>query len=58
MKRLLAVASIILASEAVGFGQRSVEQTLIDLEQQWVKAARAGNGSAVALLLGDRFRGH
>lgn len=55
MKRPLAVASIILAICAVASAQGSVDKTLMELEQQWVKAALASNGEALAPLLATDF---
>jgi ketosteroid isomerase-like protein len=55
MKRLLAVASIMLAMCTVAFAQGSVDQTLMDLERQWVKAALASKGEALAPLLATNF---
>ena len=55
MKRLLTVSSVILAMCAVAFAQGSVDKTLMDLERQWVKAALAGNGEALAPLLATDF---
>jgi ketosteroid isomerase-like protein len=55
MKRLLAVASVMLAMCTVAFAQGSVDQTLMDLERQWVKAALASKGEALAPLLATNF---
>jgi ketosteroid isomerase-like protein len=55
MKRLLAVASVMLAMCTVAFAQGSVDQTLMDLERQWVKAALASKGEALAPLLATDF---
>ena len=55
MKRLLAVASVMLAMCTVAFAQGSVEKTLMDLEHQWVKAALASKGEALAPLLAGDF---
>ncbi len=55
MKRLLAVASVMLVTCAVVFAQGSVEQALMDLERQWVKAALASKGEALAPLLATDF---
>jgi ketosteroid isomerase-like protein len=55
MKRLLAVASVMLAMCTVAFTQGSVQQTLMDLERQWVKAALASKGEALAPLLATDF---
>ena len=54
MKKLLAVASIMLAMCTVTFAQ-GVDQTLMDLERQWVKAALASKGEALAPLLATDF---
>ena len=54
MKKLLAVASIMLAMCSVTFAQ-GVDQTLMDLERQWVKAALASKGEALAPLLATDF---
>jgi len=51
MKRLLATASITLVMCGLTFGQSSVEQALMDLERQWVKASLASKGEALAPLL-------
>jgi ketosteroid isomerase-like protein len=55
MKRVLAVTSIMLAMCTVAFAQGSVENTLMDLERQWVKAALASTGDALAPLLATDF---
>jgi ketosteroid isomerase-like protein len=55
MKRLLTVSSIMLAMCAVAYAQGSVGKTLMDLERQWVKAALASNGDALAPLLATDF---
>jgi ketosteroid isomerase-like protein len=55
MKRLLAVASVMLGMCTVAFAQGSVDQTLMDLERQWVKAGLASNGQALAPLLASDF---
>jgi ketosteroid isomerase-like protein len=55
MKRLAAVASVILTVCVVTFAQGTVAQTLMDLERQWVKAALAGKGEALAPLLAPDF---
>jgi ketosteroid isomerase-like protein len=55
MKKLLIVASLLLATCAVLFAQTSIEKTLMDLEEQWVKAALASNGEALAPLLAADF---
>jgi ketosteroid isomerase-like protein len=55
MKRLFAVASVILAICAVGSAQGSVDKTLMELERQWVKAVLASNGEALAPLLATDF---
>ena len=55
MKRLLTVSSVMLAMCAVAFAQGSVDKALMDLERQWVKAALAGNGEALAPLLATDF---
>ena len=55
MKKLLAIASVMLATCAFALAQGGVEQTLMDLERQWVKAALAGKGEAVAPLLATNF---
>jgi ketosteroid isomerase-like protein len=55
MKRLLAVASIVLAMAPVAFSQGSVDQTVMDLERQWVKAMLASKGDALAPLLATDF---
>jgi ketosteroid isomerase-like protein len=39
----------------VTFAQGTVAQTLMDLERQWVKAALAGKGEALAPLLAPDF---
>jgi ketosteroid isomerase-like protein len=54
MKRLVAVASVILVMCTVAFAQ-GVDQTLMDLERQWVKAALASKGEALAPLLAADF---
>jgi len=55
MKRLLTIASVMLAMCTVAFAQGSVEKTLMDLERQWVKAALASKGEALAPLLAADF---
>src|SRR5690349_8911246 len=55
MNRLLALGSVILAMCTVGFAQSGVDKTLMDLEQQWTKAALASKGEAVAPLLSPDF---
>ena len=55
MKRLLTVASLILATGALSFAQSGIDKTLMDLEAQWVKAALASKGEAVAPLLAADF---
>ena len=54
MKKLLTAASIMLAMCTVTFAQ-GVDQTLMDLERQWVKAALASKGEALAPLLATDF---
>jgi ketosteroid isomerase-like protein len=54
MKKLLAVASIMLAM-CTGIFAQGVDQTLMDLERQWVKAALASKGEALAPLLATDF---
>jgi ketosteroid isomerase-like protein len=51
----LTVSSVMLAMCAVAFAQGSVDKTLMDLERQWVKAALASNGEALAPLLATDF---
>ncbi len=55
MKRLLPVASIVLAMSAMPFAQGGVEKALMDLERQWVKAGLASDGQALAPLLATDF---
>ena len=55
MKRLLTIASVMLAMCTVAFAQGKVDQTLMDLERQWVKAALASKGEALAPLLAADF---
>ena len=55
MKRLFAVAPVMLAVCTVAFAQGSVDKTLMDLERQWVKAALASKGEALAPLLATDF---
>jgi ketosteroid isomerase-like protein len=55
MKKLLAVASLMLAIGTGVLAQGKVEQTLLDLERQWVKAALASKGDGVAALLAADF---
>ena len=55
MKRLLTVTLVMLAICTVSFAQSSIEKTLMDLEGQWVKAALAGKGEALAPLLATDF---
>ena len=66
MKRLLAAGAIVLltvGAASAGQGARtgsgkaaaSVTQALTDMEHQWVKASKAGDGDALAPLLSDDF---
>ena len=55
MKRLLAVVAVMLTMCTVSFAQGSIEKALMDLEGQWVKAALASNGEALAPLLAADF---
>ena len=66
MRRLLATASIVLltvgvtaaqdaAKAAPGKAASPVAQALTDLEHQWTKASKAGDGDAVGLLLAPEF---
>jgi ketosteroid isomerase-like protein len=55
MKRLLTVTLVMLAICTVSFAQSSIEKTLMDLEGQWVKAALASKGEALAPLLATDF---
>ena len=55
MKKLLTVASVMLAMCTVAVAQGSVDTALMDLERQWVKASLAGNGEALAPLLASDF---
>ena len=55
MKRLLAIASVMLLMGTVAFAQGGVEKALMDLEHQWVKAALASKGEALAPLLATEF---
>ena len=55
MKRLLAIASLMLAVGAVTFAQGTVEKAVMDLERQWVKAALASDGATLAPLLSTDF---
>ena len=54
MKKLLAMTWVMLVLCAVTFAQ-NVDQTLMDLERQWVKAALASKGEALAPLLATDF---
>lgn len=55
MKRLLAVASLLLAITAMPVAQAGVDQALMDLERQWVKAITAGDAAALGSLLATDF---
>jgi len=55
MKRLLTVAMVMMAICTVSFAQSGIEKTLMDLEGQWVKAALASKGEALAPLLSTDF---
>ena len=55
MKKLLAVASVMIAMGTMALAQGSVEKALLDLERQWVKAMSAGDGDALAPLLAADF---
>ena len=55
MRRLLTVSSVMLTVCAVALAQGGVDKTLMDLEHQWVKAALASNGEALAPLLAADF---
>lgn len=55
MRKLLAVALLMLAMGATAPAQTGVEQALMDLERQWVKAALAGNAAMLAPLLASDF---
>ena len=65
MKQLLATGAIVLLTvggavaqeSAKGGGQAagSVAQVLTDMEHQWAKASKAGDGDALAPLLSDDF---
>ncbi len=55
MKKLLTVASVMFAMCTVALAQGSVEQTLMDLERQWVKAAMAGSAETLAPILAADF---
>lgn len=62
MRQFLAAGVMVLLSVGVagaqpaGAGKASpVTQALIDLENQWVTASKAGNGDALGALLTDNF---
>jgi len=55
MRRLLAAALVMMATGAMARAQGGVEQALMDLEQQWVKATSSSNGAALAPLLATDF---
>jgi len=55
MKRLLTIAAVLIASGGITLAQGSVEQAVMDLERQWVKASSASNGDALAPLLAADF---
>ena len=55
MKRLLSVMSIMLVTGAMAFAQGTVDKAVMDLERQWVKAALASDGAALAPLLSTDF---
>ena len=55
MKKLLTVVSFMLVTCALAFAQGGVEQTVMDLERQWVKAALASKADALAPLLATDF---
>ena len=55
MKRLLMVASVMMATGAMVLAQGNVAQALMDLERQWSKAAVAGNARGIDPLLAADF---
>jgi ketosteroid isomerase-like protein len=55
MNRLFAFLSMTVTMCTVSFAQSSVDKTLMDLEQQWTKAALASKSEAVAPLLTPDF---
>ncbi len=61
MKRLLATGVIVLltlgvaSAQEAGKGTSAVAQALTDLENQWAKASKAGDGEALAPLLAQDF---
>jgi ketosteroid isomerase-like protein len=54
MKRLVLVALAVLALSTTASAQ-GIDKTLMDLERQWIKAALASNGEALAPLLTADF---
>src|SRR3954470_1380138 len=66
MKRLLATATLVLLALGPGIAQEPAKagaskattgaaQTLIDMENQWVKASKANDGDAIGALLSEDF---
>jgi ketosteroid isomerase-like protein len=51
----MSVALAVLAFSTPAFAQGGVDKTLMDLERQWIKAALAANGEALAPLLATDF---
>jgi ketosteroid isomerase-like protein len=47
--------AIVLVTGAVAFAQGTVDKAVMDLERQWVKAALASDGAAIAPLLAASF---
>jgi ketosteroid isomerase-like protein len=68
MNRIFAVSAIVLSVAGIASAQQparpagssaagSVTQSLLDLENQWVKASKASDGDGVGALLADNFVG-
>jgi ketosteroid isomerase-like protein len=62
MKQFLAVSALVISMVGLVVAQQpakatggSVTQTLLDLENQWGKASKAGDGDAIGALLSNDF---
>ncbi len=60
MKRFVIAAVMVLSGLGVcsaqpGAAAKTTSQALLDLENQWTAASKAGNGDAVGALLADNF---
>jgi ketosteroid isomerase-like protein len=55
MKRLFAIALVLMGTGSMAVAQGSVEQTLMDLERRWAKDSLANNTDGIAQLLAPDF---